>query len=317
MKRRSNWLIIGLIVIVLIGLGWLILNLGLNVYDIDEPITARPSDCQAATRFAVIGDYGHAGPAEADVAALINSWDVDSIVTVGDNNYPKGKAETIDENIGQYFQAYIHPYQGDYGPGDSENRFFPALGNHDWSQGTIQPYLDYFTLPGNERYYDFEEGPVHIFILDSDPHEPDGRTRDSAQATWLKEQLAEAEAPWRLIFLHHPPYSSSLKRGGDEEMRWPFAVWGADAVIGGHDHLYERFQRDGIPYIVNGLGGRSAWLNSIHHFRLPGEGSLVRYNQDYGAMLVTADDSCLNFTFYARTGDLIDSVTLLKDDPAG
>ena len=41
--------------------------------------------------------------------------------------------------------------------------------------------------------------------------------------------------------------------------------------------------------------------------------SQVRYNQDYGAQLVTADDTCINFTFYSRNGDLIDSYTLNKN----
>lgn len=307
MKRRTKWVIIGLVIV-----GWLLWNIGLNVYEVDEPITAQPTDCRGTSRFAVIGDYGDYGPAEADVAALVDSWDIDYIVTVGDNNYPGGRVETIDANIGQYYQAYIHPYQGDYGPGAAENRFFPALGNHDWKTGTIQPYLDYFTLPGNERYYDLEDGPVHVFILDSDSREPDGRLRDSVQAVWLEEQLRAAGAPWKLVFLHHNPFGSSLRWGGNPKLQWPFARWGADAVIAGHDHLYERLERDGIPFIVNGLGGRDSPRNLGHRFLLPSEGSKVRYNQGFGALLVTADERCINFTFYNVDNELIDSMTLSK-----
>ncbi len=62
-----------------------------------------------------------------------------------------------------YANKYMDPYIGDYGPSADENRFWPALGNHDWDTGTVQPYLDYFTLPGNGRYYDLEKGPVHFF----------------------------------------------------------------------------------------------------------------------------------------------------------
>jgi hypothetical protein len=316
MKRMPKWQIFGLILLALLVLGVvarLLWNIGLNVYAVDEPITSHPSDCQGRTRFAIIGDFGDAGPAEADVAAMVNGWDVDFIVTTGDNNYPAGEKQTIDQNIGQYYQAYIYPYQGDYGPGATENRFFPALGNHDWDPGHIQPYLDYFTLPGNERYYDFEEGHVHIFILDSDPNEPDGRVTDSIQAGWLEEKLEAARAPWRLVFLHHPPFVSS-RRGEDKAVQWPYARWGVDAVIAGHDHLYERLQTDGISYIVNGLGGRYQGINPIHRLLSPLSGSQVRYNQDYGAMLVTADAVCLNLTFYAHDGDLIDSHTLTKQE---
>src|SRR5512137_841796 len=80
---------------------------GRNVYAVDQPITALPSDCGEGTRVAVIGDYGEAGQPEADVAALIERWGVDSIVTAGDNNYMNGGADTIDANIGQYYHAYI------------------------------------------------------------------------------------------------------------------------------------------------------------------------------------------------------------------
>ena len=74
-------------------------------------------------RFAVIGDYGLSGAAEAEVAALVHSWEPDIIITTGDNNYPSGSAETIDENIGQYYHDYISPYLGSYGAGAEENRF--------------------------------------------------------------------------------------------------------------------------------------------------------------------------------------------------
>jgi len=266
------WWIIGLVALVLLA-GWLIWHIGLDVYAVDEPFSGAPSDCMGDTRFAIIGDYGEAGQPEADVSALVDSWEVEFIVTAGDNNYPHGESGTLDENVGQYFHSYIYPYKGEYGSGSEENRFFPALGNHDWDQGNLDAYLDYFTLPGNERYYDLEKGEVHIFILDSDPNEPDGLTKDSIQANWLMEQLSTAGAPWRLVFLHHTPYSSALRRTGDEEMQWPYGQWGADAVIAGHDHFYERLERNGISYFINGLGGRSSGLNPIHCLLGPEEGS--------------------------------------------
>ncbi len=278
-----------------------------SVYAIDTPIDSSPADCPGDVRFAVIGDYGIAGQPEADVAALVDSWDVDGIFTVGDNNYPDGKADTIDANIGQYYQSYIAPYTGQYGPGAAENRFFPAPGNHDWRSGSLQPYLDYFTLPGNERYYDVTLNPVHLFLLDSDPREPDGRTANSLQAQWLQDNMTASTAPWKLVLMHHAPYSSSAKRPPDKEMRWPFAEWGATAVLAGHDHIYERLEAEGIVYFVNGLGGKDPYPIR----RLAPE-SIVRYNEDYGAMLVNAGPACINFSFYNRQRKLIDSYTLTR-----
>ena len=311
MKINKRWLIFGGIVVVLV-LAVLWWHIGQSVYEVDQAITGSPADCQDDLRFAVIGDFGDEGRYEADVAAMVHSWDVELIVTTGDNNYPDGEARTMDANIGQYYADFIYPYKGEYGPGATENRFFPALGNHDWREETLQAYYDYFTLPGNERYYDFERGPVHFFILDSDEHEPDGITQDSLQAAWFKEAIALSKAPWKLIFLHHPPYSSSSKYDDDEAVQWPFANWGADAVIAGHAHLYERLYYDGIPFFINGLGGRWLTIPKIHYFGERDERSQVRYNKDYGAQLVTAHETCINFTFYSRSGELIDSYTLLK-----
>ena len=254
-----------------------------------------------AIHFAVIGDYGSAGQAELDVANEVKSWNPDFIVTLGDNNYDSGSASTIDDNIGQYYHEFIHPYTGSYGNGAAVNKFFPALGNHDWVAANAQPYLDYFSLPGNERYYDFVKGPVHFFVLDSDSHEPHGNKASSVQALWLKNALASSTSPWNIVFLHHAPYSSA-QHGSNTTLQWPYETWGADAVLAGHDHTYERIIKGTIPFFVNGLGGAS-----IYNFRTPISGSKLRYNNEYGAMLVDATDSYVNFKFINIDGQLIDS----------
>jgi len=257
-------------------------------------------------RFAVIGDYGQAGPAAEAVARLVRSWAPDFIVTTGDNNYPRGEARTIDENIGRYYHMFIAPYRGRYGSGADRNRFFPALGNHDWETSRAAPYLDYFTLPGNERYYEVRWGAVHLFILDSDPREPDGITVNSRQARWLRERLQATDAPWRLVVLHHPPYSSGL-HGSTPALQWPFGEWGATAVLAGHDHVYERIERDGLLYFVNGLGGHPA----RYPFRAPIPGSQVRYREQHGAMRVEADSCRIVFQFITIEGHGIDQVVRL------
>lgn len=259
------------------------------------------------TRLAVIGDFGMDNQAEADVAALVASWQPDAVLTVGDNNYPDGRAETIDANIGKYYAAFIHPYQGDYGPGATANRFFPALGNHDWhttagAPPLPQPSLDYFALPGNERYYDVVIGPVHVFVLDSDAHEPDGIESTSAQADWLRQGLANSMAPWRIVTMHHPPYSSSLAHGSTPALQWPYAAWGATAVLAGHDHTYERIVRDGIVYFVNGIGGAARYPIGS-----PIPGSEARFNADWGAMLIEATAETITYTLAARTGVIHDT----------
>ena len=256
-------------------------------------------------RFGVVGDYGTHSLAEQDVADLIKSWNPDFVITTGDNNYALGAASTIDRNIGQYYHEFIYPYTGSYGVGATSNRFFPSLGNHDWETTDAQPYLDYFTLPGNERYYDFIWGPVHFFAIDSDVREPDGISSTSTQGLWLQTQLAASTSAWNVVYMHHPPYSSGANHGSTTIMQWPYQAWGADVVLTGHDHLYERIVLNGFPYFVDGLGGAS-----IYTFSTPVSGSQVRYNGDYGAMLVEADNSQITFQFITRTGVVIDTYTL-------
>jgi tartrate-resistant acid phosphatase type 5 len=224
---------------------------------------------QTNFQFAVIGDYGSGSAAESDVADLVRSWSPDFILTTGDNNYNNGSADTIDENIGKFYHEFIYPYYGSYGEGAQVNRFFPSLGNHDWRTPGAQPYLDYFSLPGNERYYDFT---------------------------------------WGLVVFHHAPYSSGDHGSNSWMQKWKFAEWGADVVLSGHDHTYERIAPPAdILYFVNGLGGKS-----IYAFPDLVEGSQIRYNGDYGAMLVDVSFGGIRFRFINRQGETIDDFSLVK-----
>jgi hypothetical protein len=267
------------------------------------------------THFAIVGDYGKNTVAEADVATMIAGWNPDFVVTTGDNNYETGSASTIDANVGQYYHNFIYNYSGAYGPGSPTRRFFPCLGNHDW--GNINgnptganPYLAYFDLPGNERYYTFTQGECQFFVLDSDLNEPDGATPASVQGLWLQSQMAASLARFRIVVFHHAAYSSA-EHGPTPYMQWPFAQWGADAVLTGHDHSYERLAVDGIPYFVNGLGGKSIynWANIMPQ-------SVFRYNLDYGAQNCWADNFRLQLDFVRRSGVTIESFKIASRYPS-
>jgi tartrate-resistant acid phosphatase type 5 len=250
--------------------------------------------------FAVIGDYGSDNAFERDVASLILSWQPDFIITTGDNNYPDGGYDTIDAAIGKYFHSYIYPYLGSYGEGASVHRFFPSLGNHDLRTDDGKPYFDYFTLPGNERYYDFTWGPVHFFALNDIESEPDGVGVSSIQAAWLQSNLSASTSTWNIVYMHYPPYSSG-SHGSIDWARWPYREWGADVVLAGHDHTYERLEEDGLTYIVDGLGG-----NGIYDFENIVDGSQVRYNGDYGALRVEVNETHILFQFFSRSNVLVD-----------
>ncbi len=274
---------------------------------IDTPTILPPTPVPGPVRFAVIGDYGDGGEAEGMVAELVKSWDPDLIITTGDNNYPHGQKSMIDSHIGQFYADFIYPYHGEYKSDAEINRFFPSLGNHDVWTKKGEAYLDYFTLPGNERYYTFNWDFVQFFALNSNAMEPDGFRKDSAQALWLENEIKSSETQWQIVYFHQPPYSSGI-HGSTEYMRWPFKNWGVDLVISGHDHTYERFEIDGLTYIVNGLGG-----HSIYDFVDILPESQVRYNSSYGALLVEAFPERITFQFVNTSNKVIDQFEITAD----
>jgi hypothetical protein len=291
-------------------------------------------NAQPNYKFAVIGDFGSDNQSEADVAALVNSWSADFIITVGDNFYGatdgdyNNSWQALDDETGKYYHDWIKPYLGAYGSGSPDiNRFFPSLGNHDWyhldSSKVYEDYFDltaYSTTSGNERYYDFIWGNVHFYILStygkglteySFPRhgnygEPDGVVQSSKQAQWLKTQLGNADPEhWKIVVTHHPPFSSSSQHGSEPAVQWQYKDWGVDLVLSGHDHTYERLSSSQLTYIVNGLGGES-----IYPFGSPVPESQFRYNADYGAMLFEVFTDSINFKFITRAGLLIDNYSI-------
>ena len=146
----------------------------------------------------------------------------------------------------------------------AENVLFPAVGNHDRHGRTrgADAYRRYFALPEDtpdpERYYALTYGNTRILVLDSNEYS----FALTDQTAWLEKELARAAADpavaHRFIVMHHPPYSTSI-HGGQPELRemWTpiFERYGVDAVFSGHDHVYERSEKNGIRFFVSGGGG--------------------------------------------------------------
>lgn len=257
------------------------------------------ADEQAPLVLAVIGDYGSGTPRETAVAAMIHGWDVDAVLTVGDNNYPAGAAQTIGKNIGRDYGRYVTDDL-------STNRFWPTLGNHDIKTQRGRPYLDYFTLPGNERWYSvsYADGAIALWALDS-------TKLNDEQLNWIEDGLTTSPACFDIVYFHHAPFSSG-KHGGTKAMRLPFAEWGGDLVMSGHDHTYERLEIDGIAYFVNGLGGKGMypWGDPDAFTEAA---SQARFRDSNGAMRLTITGDLLTAEFLALGGHVIDTYQLQKD----
>lgn len=205
--------------------------------------------------------------AVADIAACDSQGDeatgalVDTIpgtiIVAGDIAYESGTA-----------REFADCYEPSWGRHRSRTR--PAPGNHEYVSADAKPYFDYFGAnagPPGRGYYSFDLGAWHIVSLNSNID----ATVGSAQAQWLRDDLAANRAVCTLAYWHHPVFSSGL-HGSIPKMR---AIWqllydaGADVVLAGHDHHYERFSPQtaaGVPDSARGLrqfivgtGGRSRY----------------------------------------------------------
>lgn len=314
----------------------------------------RPAQ-EPPTSFAVIGDYGGGGTGQRQVADMIETWAVDFVVTTGDNNYgslhpdpaafPEGRTHWS-LLVGDFYGRYMKGREDGLYPEQTSavQRFFPCVGNHDsgpwntpWGDGggtggLIGGYVTYFhsngegpgRLPADRgavhnvevSYYATRQGPFDLLVLDADAVNVEGAIAQQRQ--WLRERLAESQAPWKIAVFHQPPITSSFRTGA-AWMDWD-ELLEVDAILCGHDHFYERldFRDGGPPLFINGIGGRSIYSFGNAHPR-----SRVRYNSHYGAMRVRADESGAEFEFRAYNAqegreELIESFPLgepLLNDP--
>lgn len=250
------------------------------------PPPPPPPPGSPTLKIAVIGDYGALGPGLEQVSAMIDDWNVDAIITTGDNVYSSA-AQPYDDIVGQFFHEYIGGYSGAYGAGAATNKFWPTLGNHDYDH--LAAYLAWFNLPGNERYYDtaLDSGNMaRLYAFNSDSRDPDGRTQTSVQGQWLQGRLAASTACFDIVALHEPPYGSRLGHDAQPAVRFPYRTWGADVVFAGHMHGYERLLVNGFPHYTIGTSGGGIWGEWTN----PSPYSQYRYpvsETGWGAILVT------------------------------
>ena len=248
-------------------------------------------------------------------------WAPDAVLGLGDDYYASvGGTGTgkYDLSVGKYYCAFLQGAAA--GPScpsggtAAGNRFWSAAGNHDYSDGggltPLATYKDYFPFPSNERYFSVTIGAVEVFVIDSDEalRNP---TDMAAQKAWLESGARASTAPWQAVIFHHPSYSSSSSHGSSTPMRWPFADWGINLVMAGHDHTYERVAQEGITYLVNGLGGAG-----LYTFGAPVAGSQVRFTGNHGALRLSASDAALTGTLVTIDGATQDSFSVAAVSPS-
>ncbi|HEX2564161.1 MAG TPA: metallophosphoesterase [Acidimicrobiales bacterium] len=205
-----------------------------------DPYVAFPADDRPELRVAIVGDIGDSGgrleATAAAMAAIVDDDPFDVLLLLGDNVYPSGDPARLPDTVFEPFADVL----------DDGTELLAILGNHDDANGDAQ--LDALGMPG--RWWAQEYGDILLIGLDSnEPNNPE-------QLAWLEATLQATTATWRIVAVHHPPYSAGYQ-GSNEATRAAFTPlfrrYGVQLVLSGHDHDYQRSKViDGVTYIVTG-----------------------------------------------------------------
>ena len=234
---------------------------------------------------------------------IIADTAVGTVLTLGDNQYNAG---TLTE-----FQNSFHPTWGRF-----KNKIRPAVGNHEYGSPDARGYFDYFGAAAGDRskgYYAFNVGSWRLYALNSERD----ITASGAQVAWLKADLAANPRACVAAYWHKPRFSSGSTHGDNSAMDPLFRTLynaGAELVLSGHDHNYERFYplnpsgaRDdtrGLVQIVSGNGGKN-------HYQVAGRSTTAaKDNTSYGYSRLVLHAGSADISFVSAVGTYRDSTRI-------
>ena len=249
-----------------------------------------------SVRFLAVGDTGTGTQKQHELAALMARYrqvfPFEFALMMGDNMYGSEKAADFKAKFENVYKPLL----------DQKVKFYATLGNHDESN---QRFYELFNMNG-EEYYQFKKGNVSFYSLNSN-------YMDKKQIKWFEDKLAADTSDWKIVYFHHPPYSSGGKHGSDTKLREVvepiFVKYGVNVVLAGHEHFYERVRpQKGIYYFISGAGGKLR------------EGDVKRgsgltekaYDKDMSFMLVEVNKDQMHFQVISRTGETVDSGVIMN-----
>ena len=264
---------------------------------------------QAAASAIIVGAGDIAGcesASDSETAALLTSIG-GTVFTLGDNAYPDGTPE-------QFAECYAPTW------GRERHRTRPSIGSHDFGAGDAAGYYGYFGdlagTPG-QGWYSYEAGPWHVVVLNSVCLDDPGFCAGQDQLAWLDRDLSENRRPCIAAYWHTPRYSSGSEHGNDPLVQ-PFwdrlVAAGADVILNGDDHHYERFapmdaagREDpaGVRQFIVGTGGAGVRpLGEVH------PASEFQQTERHGVLRLTLRAADYEWAFLAAPdGAILDSGT--------
>jgi hypothetical protein len=256
-----------------------------------------PASGAGTVQFVALGDLGQRSEDQFAVLEQLQTVPFELVLMPGDLAYDNGRLDEFEQN---FFDVYA--------PVARHVPLMVASGNHDYGTDDAGPFRQVFALfenggaEGLERWYSFDWGPLHVSVLDTE------RTGET-QASWLDQDLAQSSAPWNVVLMHTPAYSSGA-HGGDPAVVQHFVPvferHGVPLVISGHDHDYERtVPLNGVTYLVTGGGGIGT--------REVGESSFTAFAERVGHFLHgTVDEGSITIRAIDGTGVDFDSLRLTR-----
>ncbi len=202
---------------------------------------------------------------DRETSDLLLTRELEAVLTLGDHQYERNT-----------LAAFRSTYDKTWGRVKGITR--PVAGNHEYETPDAAGYFDYFNGPGRrdgragrrgEGWYSFDVGKWHLVALNSICDEVGGCGPGSPQLAWLQADLAAHPARCTLAYWHHPRHSSGVPGSNTRTDAFWRVLYdaGAELVLGGHSHDYERFApqtpdaaRDdvrGIREFVVGTGGKN------------------------------------------------------------
>jgi hypothetical protein len=281
--------------LITIGLALLSATAGAVADDVQQAVAEAPVALPNRTgsfKFAVLGDFGTGDRPQYELAAqmakVYQSFKYELVVLVGDNLYGSERPQDFKKKFEDPYKPLL----------DAGVKFYASLGNHDARE---QRFYKPFNMDG-KLYYTFSPKPeIRFFALESTYPVPE-------QIQWLEKELKASGSHWKIVFFHHPLYSSGDRHGSDLRLREVleplFLQNNVSLVLTGHDHFYERVKpQKGIQYFVVGSGGRLREGNIDRSTGITAKG----FDTDLAFMAAEIVGDDMFFNTVSRTGQTIDS----------
>ena len=247
------------------------------------------------------GDIAHCASGGDESTARLLASTRGTVLTLGDNAYRDGTSEE--------FADCYDPSWGRY-----KHRTKPSPGNHDYQSEGAAGYFGYFGEAAGKPsrgYYSYDLGSWHVVSLNSNCEEVGGCDTSSPQARWLEADLSgNADKRCTLAYWHHPLFSSGEEHGSTPEVK---PLWetlyeaGADVVLSGHEHNYERFapqDPDGVADPERGIREFVVGTGGVSHYPIldPIANSKVHNDDTYGVLKLTLRSEGYDWRFVPVEG---------------